>query len=46
MHTVRLGLYLPYCVDKVRQRVLLTMDGLETATVLEASKLLSFYVQK
>ena len=43
MHTVRLGLYLPYCVDKVGQRVLLTMDGLETATV---SKLLSFYVQK
>jgi hypothetical protein len=32
-HTVRLGLCLPYCVDKVRQRVLLTMDGLETATV-------------
>ena len=32
-HTVRLGLCLPYCVDKARQRVLLTMDGLETATV-------------
>ena len=32
-HTVRLGLYLPYCVDKVRRRVLLTMDGLQTATV-------------
>ena len=32
-HTVRLGLYLPFCVDKGRQRVLLPMDGLETATV-------------
>ena len=29
-HTVRLGLCLPYCVDKVRQGVL---DELETATV-------------
>ena len=25
--------YLPYCVDKVRQRVLLTMDGLKTAAI-------------
>ena len=32
-HMVRLGLYPPFCVDKVKQRVLLTLDGLETATV-------------
>ena len=31
-HMVRLGLYLSFCVDKVKQRVL-TVDGLETATV-------------
>ena len=30
-HTVRLGVCLPYCIDGVR--VLLTMDGLETASV-------------
>ena len=30
---VRVGLYLRYCVDKVKQRVLFTMDVPETATV-------------
>ena len=32
-HMVRVGLYLRCCVDKVKQRVLFTMDVPETATV-------------
>ena len=32
-HTVRLGLCRPYCIDKVRQRVQPTVDGLEMAAV-------------
>ena len=33
MYMVRVGLYVRYCVDKVKQRVLFTMDVPETVTV-------------
>ena len=39
-YMVRVGLYLRCYVDKVKQRVLFTMDVPETATVLYAFKLL------
>ena len=46
-YMVRVGLYVHYCVDKVKQRVLFTMDVPETATVCRLFiMLLSFYVQK